>query len=479
MMKKFTKIIATLGPQSDTIEKISALNNAGMNICRLNFSHGNYDYFKQIIKNIREVDSNLGILLDTKGPEIRTQKLLNNELFLEENEKIIFTNKELKSDIKYLIIHYEKIMEVPLGSKILLDDGLIETKVINILDVGLEVEVLNSGILGSSKTVSIQDYDVHLEFLSNKDKEDLLFGLKNNVDFIAASFVRNSENILELKSYLKKHLKKSQVMPFIIAKIEHPRAVENIDSILEVSDGIMIARGDLGVELPLELVPGYQQEIIQKANFLGKPVIVATQMLESMKTNPRPTRAEVSDVAHAILLGADALMLSGETASGKYPVKSLQTMSKIALTYETKSIINFENVYLESDESFVSISKYITRSAADAAKKLSAKAIIVPTESGYSARQVSKFRPQVPIYALTENETISRQLQLSRGVFPFFEVSTAKNVVELIKMSVLSIYNKKLISKEDTIVITSGHILKEPGHTSILEIFRVKNFFEK
>lgn len=479
-MDKFTKIVATLGPKSDSLEIISALSNAGMNVCRLNFSHGSYEYFDNLISNIRKSNPNLGILLDTKGPEIRSGSVGDKDLFLEDGQKVILSTKELNSDLTNIVIQYEKLHDLNVGDRVLIDDGLIETKVINILDVGLEVEVLNGGILGSNKTICIQGHDVELEFLSQKDKEDLLYGLKQDVDFIAASFVRTAADVLELKTFLEENIPEGRVLPLIISKIEHPKAVENIDDIIEHSDGIMVARGDLGVEVPLELVPKYQQEIIQKSNDAGKPVIVATQMLESMKSNPRPTRAEASDVAHAILHGADAVMLSGETASGKYPVKSVQTMANIAKTYEQEVVVRIEDEYLAPhEESQNSISKYITKAAADAAKKLGARAIIVPTESGYSARQISRFRPHVPIYALTQNCSVARQLQLTRGVFPFCEKFDVNSVNKLITFSVLRVYQRNLISQNDRIVITSGHILQEPGHTNILEIFRVKHILER
>lgn len=478
-MDKFTKIVATLGPKSDSIKIISSLKKAGMDVCRLNFSHGNYEYFTKLISNIRDVDPNLGILLDTKGPEIRSGAL-EEDLLLEGGEKLFFTNKKLKLNSKNIILNYKNLMELKIGNIILIDDGLIETRVTQIYKDCIEVEVLNGGVLGSNKTVSIQGHDVNINFLSKKDKEDLIFGLENNVDFIAASFVRTREDVVELKKFLIKNSSKDKILPLIISKIEHPKAVKNIDEIIEESDGIMVARGDLGVEVPLELVPKYQQQIITKCNEVGKPVIVATQMLESMKDNPRPTRAEASDVAHAILHGADAVMLSGETASGKYPEKSVQTMSNIAKTYEQEVIVKLEDEYLAPhEESNNSISKYITGAAADAAKKLGARAIIVPTESGYSARQISRFRPHIPIYALTQNSTITRQLQLTRGVFSFCEDFNVKTVDELINFSVLKTFENGLISNNDRVIITSGHILQEPGHTNILQIFRVKHILDR
>ncbi|MCA9487028.1 MAG: pyruvate kinase, partial [Nanoarchaeota archaeon] len=329
-MESFTKIVATLGPACDTVEGIEKLRKAGLNVARLNFSHGSHDYFRKVIANIRKVDTNIAILLDTKGPEIRTGDYESGSLTLDLHEKILLSNKPMKE--KHILIQYPHLLTVSEGTEILIDDGLVEVRVLKVEKDHLVARVENSAVLGSRKTVTIRNHQTKIPFLSQKDKEDIEFGIEQNLDFIAASFVREVEDLEQIEAILKKH--NSSIK--IISKIEHPRAIENLDKIIEKSFGIMVARGDLGVELPAEKVPEYQSYIIEKCNFFGKPVIVATQMLESMKSEPRPTRAEVADVANAVREGADAVMLSGETANGKHPHKAVQTMNRIAHEYQDK-----------------------------------------------------------------------------------------------------------------------------------------------
>lgn len=474
---KSTKIIATLGPTSDTEKIITSLCSAGLDIARLNFSHGNYEYFSSLIEKIRTVQDDVGIMLDTKGPEIRTGDIEEQEVYLEEGVTILVTPTVVTGNSNKITINYDKLLDLEVGTQILLDDGLLEFEVTKKFDDVLECRVVNGGVLGSRKTVSIRNHNIEVEFLSQRDKEDILFGIKQNVDFIAASFVRTPHDVKQLREFLKENGGEHM---FIISKIEHPQAVKHIDEIITLSDGIMIARGDLGVEVPLCEVPFIQESIIRKCNLKGKPVIVATQMLESMKTNPRPTRAEISDVAQAILQGSDAIMLSGETASGKYPEKSVEMMSKLAKMYDP---IVCEKAHIRNRHYFNnfnhSISTFITKSAYEASYHLDVKALLIPTESGFSARQVSKFRPNVPIFALAHSKEIVRQLKLSWGVHAILLEKDYSETNDLIQNSVVACYEKKLISAEDTVVITAGHILRESGHSNILEVFKTKHILEK
>jgi pyruvate kinase len=317
----------------------------------------------------------------------------------------------------------------------------------------------------------LKGHNAKINFLSKKDKEDIDFGIKNDIDFIAASFVRELKDIKELRNYISK--KNSNIR--LISKIEHPEALNNINDIIENSQGIMVARGDLAVEIPMEQVPKYQKQIIKHCNELGKPVIVATQMLESMKDNPRPTRAEISDVAQAILEGTDAIMLSSETTIGKYPVESVKMMSKIANEYDKEVDNNIlDNKHTEKEISRNSISMFVTKAAYVATTALEISAIITPTESGYTARKVSRFKPKCPIISIVSSEIVLRQLQLSWGVFPYLNKKRYSSVDKMVYETIKFSYAKKLIKKEDKVVITSGHTLSKSGFTNSLEIYRVK-----
>ncbi len=475
-MKKNTKIVATIGPSSDSVEMINKLYKSGMNVARLNFSHGNHEYFTKVISNIRKVSDRIAILLDTKGPEIRTGEIKGGEIEYKDNQKLLITNKEYEGDKSKLSISYNNLNKLKKGDLLLIDDGFIELIVIKKEKGNILTKVINGGVLGSKKTVSIQGHNVEIPFLSKKDKEDIKFGIKQNVDFVAASFVREKKDIEEILSLINKY--KSSVR--IISKIEHVKAVENFEEIIYKSSGVMIARGDLGVEVPLEDVPMIQKKLITKCNELGKPVIVATQMLESMKSSPRPTRAEVSDVVQAILQGADALMLSGETANGKYPIDAIETMSIIIKKYEN-SIDNkiTGEFYNKNDKSKYETSLFVTRAVYESTNFLNIKAILTPTESGFTARKVSRFKPKCLIYAVTHNMTVLRQLQLSWGVYPIFTKNKYKDHKKMINGMISECYNKKLLEKKDNIVITSGDILSVKGLTNRFEIYKVKRILDR
>ncbi len=473
-MKKYTKIVATLGPSSDSVETIKKLYEAGMDVARLNFSHGNHNYFSNLIKNIRKVSEDIAILIDTKGPEIRTGQIKNETIELKDNQELILTKKEIEGDIEKIHINYKKLHKLNIGNKILIDDGLIETQVLKVKNTYIKVRVLNGGNLGSKKTVSIWGHSVEIPFLSKKDREDILFGIKKEVDFIAASFVRTANEVQEIRDLL---IKNNGENIKIISKIEHFESVENIEKIIEQSNGIMIARGDLAIEVPAQKVPQIQASIIIKCREYGKPVIVATQMLDSMKDKPRPTRAEVADVARAVMQGTDAIMLSGETANGKYPIKAVEMMVTIANEYdlcEKREIL--KNLHTKKELKNNSISMFITKSVHYASEQLKAKAIIVPTVSGYTARKVSRFRPNAPILAIIHNKTIARQLQLSWGVKTMLVNKFYENKIEM-----LDILKDKYLKSgfaengNDLVIITSGHILNMAGRTNHMGIFKIKD----
>lgn len=472
-MDKFTKVVATIGPSCDTQEKIKELYENGMSVARLNFSHGDYDYFDKVIENIKSVSEDIAILLDTKGPEIRTGDL-NEEVPLSEGDNVAFTPEETNGDEGKITINYPMLSNVGEGSRIMLDDGHIEVEVTGSNSSGeLQGKVISGGRLGGKKTVSIRGHDVELEFMTEKDKEDVLYGIEKQVDFVAASFVRTSKDLQHLREFINHYESKSK----IIAKVEHPKALDNIKEIAQEADGVMVARGDLGVELPLEKVPLYQKELITICNKLCKPVIVATQMLETMKDSPQPTRAEVADVANAILQGTDAIMLSAETAMGKYPEKAVNMMSKIAREYESdaKSVeekTRDDDYIYEEDNT--PISSFITQAAYLATSNLNSKAIFTITETGFSARMVSRFKPNAHIYAVTKDLNVYRQLKLSRGVVPMYLEDDTISHDKVIDSLVYRAYKNGYFSKQDNIIFTAGDKLLKSGHTHSLEIYKVE-----
>ena len=471
-----TKIIATIGPACDNEKTLMQMYDAGMRIARLNFSHGNHSYFETAIEKIRKISNKIAIIADTKGPEIRSGEVEGGEIELCDEDKLLLTKKNVIGTNKILTINYHRLGSLKKGDRVLIDDGLIEAKVISRRFGGPIVKIVNGGKLGSRKTVSLKGHNAKIDFLSEKDKSDINFAIRNKLDFVAASFVRKGKDVLELQKYLDKHNSNMK----IISKIEHWEALENIDSIIENSYGIMVARGDLGVEVEIEKVPQVQKDIILKCNELGKPVIVATQMLESMRENPRPTRAEIADVTQAILDGTDAIMLSAETASGDYPVKAVNMMTRIAKEYEMKiDSDKLEAIFSKNDILKNSISIFVARTAYLASKRLRVSAIITPTESGFTARNVSRFKPKCPIFAITHNETIIRQLQLSWGVFPYENPRDYKDVDRMVKNTIRFLHKEKLITDKCKVAITSGHNIGMSGHTNTLEIYRVENVLKK
>ena len=412
-----TKIICTMGPNSDDREIMKKLMLSGMNVARFNFSHGTHEEQAGRLKLMREVSKELGLhiasLLDTKGPEIRTGVLKDHKkVTLNAGDTYTLTTRELEGDDKIGYITYEGLpADVAVGGSILIDDGLIGLKVVSKNETDIVCEVVNGGELGERKGVNVPNVSIKLPGITEKDIDDIIFGVEQEFDYIAASFVRNAKCIYDIRKILKEH--NSDIK--IIAKIENAEGIANIDEIIEASDGIMVARGDLGVEINAAEVPYLQKMIIKKCNEALKPVITATQMLDSMIRNPRPTRAEVTDVANAIYDGTDCIMLSGETAMGKYPVEALNMMSEIAITTELR--INYEKRFFEQrKDSCNTIALSVGYATITTAAQLKAKAIIVPTMTGSTARLVSKLKPANQIVALSPDEKILRRMQLLWGV---------------------------------------------------------------
>lgn len=480
LMRK-TKIVCTIGPASESPETLKKLIEAGMNVARLNFSHGTYEEHTKRIKTIRQVANETGktvaILLDTKGPEIRTGKFQNGEALINQDDIVTITMEDVLGTNERFSVSYKGLIhDVKVGTKILLDDGLIELEV---TDIHLEkkcilAKALNSGIVKDHKGVNIPNTVVNLPGMTEKDANDIRFGIEQDIDFIAASFVRRPSDILEIRKLLEKH-GGSHIQ--IIPKIENQEGVDRIESILEISDGLMVARGDLGVEIPAEDVPLVQKELIQKCNLSGKPVIIATQMLDSMERNPRPTRAEASDVANAIFDGTDAIMLSGETAAGKYPVEAVQTMANIALKAETA--LNYQRILKSRSESIdMTITEAISQSVTHTAMNLDVGAIITPTESGFTARTISKYRPKAPIIAVTSSDRVNRQLSLVWGVHSIVgpHATTTDDMLELAVESALS---TNLCKPGSRVIITAGVPVGESGTTNLLKVHIIGDVIAK
>ena len=449
---KKTKIVCTLGPASENEETLRELIKNGLNVCRLNFSHGSHEEHKgrmDLVKKLREeLNMPTAILLDTKGPEIRTGKFDVPEVFLEEGQTFTITMKDVIGDKERCTVSYKGLAnDVKPGDTILIDDGLVGLTVKEVNNDDIVCEVQNSGIVKNHKGVNVPGVKVNLPAITEKDRSDIEFGIEQGIDFIAASFVRKVSDVLAIREILEEnnaeHIK-------IISKIENQEGVENLDEIIEVSDGIMVARGDLGVEIPTEEIPVVQKLMIKKCNEAGKPVITATQMLDSMIRNPRPTRAEVTDVANAIYDGTDAIMLSGETAAGKYPVEAVKTMATIAKRAE-ETMRNRRDKINKSKN----VTDAISYATCTTAMDLEAKAILSSTASGHTARMVSKFRPDCPIVATTSNESVRRQLALTWGVLPLMREKSA-NIDQVIVNSIEAAKTAEYVNENDIVVITAG-----------------------
>ncbi|GGJ96901.1 pyruvate kinase [Lentibacillus kapialis] len=476
-----TKIVCTIGPASESVETLTQLIERGMDVARLNFSHGDFDEHEQRIQNIREAaeitGKTIAILLDTKGPEIRTGTFKHGEAEIIKDSIVQVTMDEVEGSAERFSLSYPGLInDVHAGSKILLDDGLIELEVLEIdhEHQELKTKALNSGIIENKKGVNVPNVSVKLPGITEKDAADITFGIEHDIDYIAASFVRRPSDILEIQELLEEH---DATHIKIIPKIENQEGIDNIDSILEVSNGLMVARGDLGVETPAEDVPLVQKKLITKCNTVGKPVITATQMLDSMQRNPRPTRAEASDVANAIFDGTDAIMLSGETAAGDYPVESVQTMSNIAL--KTESGLNHKLILDDRSKSVdMTMTDAISQSVTHTAMNLTVSAIITPTESGHTARMISKYRPEAPIIAVTFNEHVNRQLSLIWGVHAVMG-SKADSTDEMLDIAVDMGLSTKLFERGSRVIITAGVPIGESGTTNLMKVHVIGDVMAK
>lgn len=455
-MKK-TKIICTMGPNADNEETLRALIENGMDVARFNFSHGDYEEQKarmDLLKRVRkEMHRPIAILLDTKGPEIRTGVLENGgKVLLREGEEFTLTATEMAGTEKKVYQMYPQLSkDVKPGDTILIDDGLIGLKVKEIQGKDIVCRVVNGGELGQRKGINVPNVSVNLPGITAKDKKDIIFGIEQGIDFIAASFVRNADAVREIRTILKEH---NAEHIEIISKIENSEGIENLDKIIQASDGIMVARGDMGVEIPAYEVPHVQKMIVEKCNQKYKPVIIATQMLDSMIRNPRPTRAEVTDVANAIREGTDAIMLSGETAMGKYPVEALKMMVKIAESTEQYMDYDVLPEY-RSLRGDANVSNAVGVAAVRTATNVQAACIVTPTVSGQTARLMSNFRPEVPIYAVTPNEWAQRKMQLYWGVTPLkgYEEDTTEHIIS---HAMYVVKREGYVREGDMVVFTAG-----------------------
>jgi pyruvate kinase len=471
---KRTKIVATLGPASSDKEVLRKMFLEGLNVCRLNFSHGAHEIHAGIIKIIRELNSetglNVAILADLQGPKIRTNEMEDNGVELISGSKVIIVTDKIVGTANRFSINYKQLPEdVQPGERILLDDGKLILEVVK-TDGKFEIEalVIHGGILSSKKGVNFPNTKISMPSLTDKDKEDLEFALEQNVDWIGLSFVRNAQDIRELKAIINQRNGKAKV----IAKIEKPEAIEDIDNIITESDGLMVARGDLGVEVPYERVPLIQKMLIKKCAIQAKPIIVATQMMESMITNLTPSRAEVNDVANAVLDGADAVMLSGETSVGNHPIEVIKTMSRIVSEMENfEGIYNKEELPSKSSERFISDS--ICFNACRLSQRVEADAIITMSFSGYTAYKIASQRPKAPIYVFTSNKQILTQLNLIWGVKGLYydkRVSTDHSIADIKQI----LKNQGLLKKGDLVINIASIPLEENGKTNMLKLSEVE-----
>ncbi|MFA5603637.1 MAG: pyruvate kinase [Bacilli bacterium] len=465
-----TKIIATIGPASTDKAVIEELMLNGMDVARLNLSHADYPFCMDIISKVNELnkklDLNVAIMLDTEGPEIRTGEFVNGEAYLLAGEQIKIYREDVIGDKNGFSISIPKVIDnVKHNTIIKLDDGKIELKVIEKRSDYLLCEVVNSGVISNYKSVNVDCPKKDIPFLNKKDREDIKFANMMNVDFLALSFVSSGDDILEINDLLialdNDHIE-------IIAKIENEQAIEEIDEIIRVSDGVMIARGDLGVELPLERIPGVQKMIINKCHLAGKISIVATEMLSSMETTMRPTRAEVSDIANAVIDGVDSVMLSGETTIGAHPVLALQTMEKVIKSAE-EDIDYVELLYKAMRTEKQDTTGLIAHSVVDCANRLSAKTIVAPTMSGYTAKKLSRFRPSCPILAMAPTSEVAKSLALNFGVkaITIGELNSFDKILKISKKKAVEHLN---LEENDKIIVTGGYPLKEVKHTNFMKI---------
>lgn len=468
-----TKIVCTIGPASDNANTLKELMLAGMNVARLNFSHGTHEEHKRKIVAIRQAAEESGkhvaIMLDTRGPEIRLGHFKEEPVQLVQGERVTLTTEPIEGDKRRIPVNYAGLPgDVHKGDTILVADGLIALQVLSSSDTEIECLVMNGGELTSRKGVNVPNVAIGLPSITDKDIQDIVFGVEHKLDFIAASFIRRAADVLAIRRIVEEAGGDLD----IISKIESRKAVTNLSEIIKVSDGIMVARGDLGVEIPVEEVPLLQKMIIEKCNIAGKPVVTATQMLESMIHNPRPTRAETSDVANAIFDGSDAVMLSAETASGKYPKEAVEMMGRIA--YQAEAALQYEEILSKKgvDRHKQSVTNAISFATCSIAQNLGAAAIIVSTESGHTAKMVSKYRPRAPIVAVTPHTSVVRKLALNWGVNPI-NASSRDNTDEMMDEAQDAALCAGLIHGGDLIVFTAGIPVGIKGTTNLIRVHTV------
>ena len=468
-----TKIICTLGPASESEDKLKELMQAGMNVARFNFSHGTHEEqkkkFAKVLKVSNELGLNISTLLDTKGPEIRLCDFENGKVELVAGQTFILTTEEMMGTSEKATITYKNLKnDIEIGNAILIDDGLIEMHVEEITDTDIVCRVVNGGFVSNHKGVNVPGAVLSMPYISEVDKKDILFGVEMGFDFLAASFARTKEDILEVRKILEEHNSPMK----IIAKIENMQGIQNLEEILSVSDGIMVARGDMGVEIPMEDVPVLQKKMIKKAVSQGKHVITATQMLESMIKNPRPTRAETTDIANAIYDGTTAIMLSGESAAGLYPVEAVRTMAKIAERAE-QDIDYRSRMQRNHDHTHPDITEAISYATCTTAMDLNAAAVITVTMSGFTAEMISKYKPGCPIIGCSVNPRVCRQMNLLYGVQPLL-VTREENAEDLFEASVRNAKKAGYVKHGDTVVLTAGVPLGTPGRTNMIRVVEVE-----
>lgn len=470
-----TKIVCTIGPASEKYDILKELIEKGMNVMRLNFSHGDFEEHGNRIKLVRqiseELNKNVGIMLDTKGPEIRTKKFEGKVLLNQGDEFIIYTKEDIVGDSTRCSVTYEDLYkDVEVGGKILIDDGLVALEIKNVEDGKIICVVLNSGEVSSNKGVNLPKSKIKLPALTEKDKNDLLFGIENDVEYVAASFIRKADDVIQIRKFLDSN---GGDFIRIISKIENQEGLDNIDEIINASDGIMVARGDLGVEIPIENLPHWQKLIIKKCNDRGKFVITATQMLDSMIRNPRPTRAEASDVANAIHDGSDAVMLSGETANGKYPLEAYEIMDKIIIM--TEQSLDYEGKLQKklSKIEYQDVPNTIALFSCTTANEVGAKAILACTKSGATAKFISRFRPECPIISITQTKKVARMLSIYWGVYTQTISETIDNTDMLIDLSVDKARKEYDFKNGDLVVVSASVPANFKGHTNMLKVHEI------
>ncbi|NRT78788.1 pyruvate kinase [Clostridium beijerinckii] len=470
-----TKMICTIGPASEDMEILEKVVLSGMNASRHNFSHGDHEEHGGRIKKVKELSKKLNreiaIILDTKGPEIRTGKFEPKKVELAKGSEftVYAGDMDVVGDTTKCSVTYAGLAnDVKPGNTILIDDGLVGLTVKSVEGNAIKCEVQNTGFVGTHKGVNVPGVSIQLPALTEKDKSDLIFGCEVGVTMIAASFIRKASDVKTIREILDAN---GGERILICSKIENQEGVDNLDEILEASDLIMVARGDLGVEIPIEQVPAVQKMIIKKCKAAGKPVVTATQMLDSMMRNPRPTRAEVSDVANAILDGTDAIMLSGESANGDYPVEAVATMAKIA--EETEKSLEYKVAVSQAKTHIPAIAGVISRAASNAANELEAAAVITSTQTGATAKRISQCRPECPIIAVTPDPIVARQLAFSWGVYPVV-ANKMESTDEMLERSVEIAKNNEFVKSGDIVVLAAGVPVDQVGATNLLKISEVK-----